>query len=169
MASPGAAVAPQASLTPQPRAPAPTPSPSPQAVAQEPGPLSPRERFLASLGNAGTRRAYRAALSAWGRFLETTDGAATDQLLAMGADAANASVQRWLAAQEAAGVSPSLRNQRLVTLRALVKFAGCSWQLDIPSAPMPRREPPLAWRCEQQACAGTRAAPCCNSPARRTA
>lgn len=159
MAAPGDAVDLQTSFAPQPRASTPVPSPSPQAA-------SVRVRFLDSLGNTSTRRAYRAALSAWGSFLQTTDDAAVGRLLSMDAQAAKALVQRWLTEQVSVEVSPSLRNQRLATLRALIKFAGQPWQLDVPSAPVPKKAPPPAWRCERPTCAGIRGAPCCSSPAR---
>lgn len=96
------------------------------------------ERFLASFESPSTRRAYLAALRAWGRHLGMTDEQAAKQLVGGGFEG-SPRVRRWLDEQEATGVSPSLRNQRLATLRALVRFAGCAWQLKVSGVPVPRR------------------------------
>lgn len=117
------------------------------------------ERFLTSFESPSTRRAYRAALKAWGRYLEMTDEHAARQLVGDGFEGCTR-VRRWLDEQEATGASPSLRNQRLATLRALVRFADCSWQLEVSGVPVPRRS-----GSRETTCTGLGAAVCCKTEA----
>lgn len=119
------------------------------------------EAFLGSLASKSTRRAYGAALAAWGKHLGTTPDDAATRLVRSGEEG-NGLVRRWLEGQEAVGESPSLRNQRLAALRALVRFAGCPWQLGLTSVPVPSKLSGQG-KCSSPTCKGTKAAPCCKS------